>query len=117
MCRKSVTFDFSKNADVVPFLIKPYLISCCLANKYQIDDCSKSSKFLPRSSTLSIGVTNFSTVKNATRFAVYDETKINEKYHHDVAATRPDNDLGTRLIDCLMNEENEKKSALDIPKR
>ena len=73
--------------------------------------------YLPRSSTLSIGVTNFSTVRKATRLAVYDDTKIREKYHHEVAAMRPENDLGTRLIDCLMNEAKEKNRALDIPKR
>ena len=43
--------------------------------------------------------------------------KINEKHHHDVAAIRPENDLGTRLIDCLMKEANEKNSAFDIPNR
>ena len=72
---------------------------------------------VPRSSTLSIGVTNLSTVRKATRFAVYDEMKISEKYHQDVAAMRPENDFGTRLIDCLMNEANEKNRALEMPKR
>ncbi len=64
-----------------------------------------------------MGGINCSTVKKATRLAVYDETKIKEKYHHDVAATRPDKDFGTRLIDCLINEANEKKSALEIPNK
>jgi hypothetical protein len=64
-----------------------------------------------------MGVTNFSTVRNATRLAVYDETKINEKYHHDIAAIRPENDFGTRFIDCLINDANEKKSALEIPNK
>ena len=63
-----------------------------------------------------MGVTSFSTVRKATKLAVYDEMKMREKYHQDVAATRPDNDFGTKLIDCRINDEKEKKRALEMPK-
>jgi hypothetical protein len=65
--------DLLKKAMVEPPPTVPYRISVCLA----------------RSSTVSIGVTNFSTVKKAARLAVYDETRIKLKNHQALVTTRP----------------------------
>ena len=61
-----------KKADVDPPATAPYLILVCLA----------------RSSTPLIGVSILSTVRNAAKLAVYDETMINVKNHHIPATIR-----------------------------
>lgn len=61
-----------KKAAVEPPFKAPYLIFVCFA----------------RSSALSIGESILSTVRNAAKFAVYEEIIINVKNHHIPATIR-----------------------------
>ena len=51
-----------------------------------------------------MGVTIRSTVKNAARFAVYDEINIKVKNHHTEPTIRPDNERGEKSQVCCMSE-------------
>ena len=64
---------------MVPASTVPYLISVCFA----------------RSSADSIGDCIRSTVRNAARFAVYDEIMMSVKNHQTLPTIRPDIDLST----------------------
>ena len=120
----------SKNDCVDPPRTMPYRILVCLA----------------RSSALSMGVTIRSTVKKAAvktknvielvafyfalpKLAVYDDTRIMEKYHQTPATKRPDIDLPTELrcihskricylgiksTPCCMKAARAKKSVFKI---
>lgn len=51
-----------------------------------------------------------STVRNAAKWAVYDETTINVKNQKKEAAMRPDIDLGEKLHPCCMKAPNENQN-------
>lgn len=69
-----------KKSFVEPACSVPYSISVCLA----------------RSSADSIGVSMRSTVRKATRLAVYDEMSMSVKNHQAAPTIRPDIDLVER---------------------
>lgn len=72
----AVTLTLKKsNVDPDPWM--PYFILSCLT----------------RSSTEFIFVLSFSNVRNAARFAVYDDMVIRVKNHQALAKTRPESDL------------------------
>ena len=55
-----------------------------------------------------MGVSMRSTVKNAARFAVYVEMRINVKNHHELPAIRPDKDLSRQYVVILRIQRSAK---------
>lgn len=62
---------------------------------------------MAKSSTEFNGRIMRSTVRNAAKWAVYDDTIINVKNQKKEAAMRPDIDLGEKLQPCCMKTPNE----------
>lgn len=89
----------SKNCIVEPWYKVPYCTSFCEA----------------RSSGDLIGVTIRSTVRNAAKLAVYDETRINVKNHQTEPTMRPDNERGDRSQPCCMNALNANQNEFRMP--
>lgn len=82
-----------KNSIVEPPNMVPYWISVCLT----------------RSSALFIGVSIFSTVRNAARFAVYDDIMIRVKNHHTDPTILPENDLQTKAGGFVRHDPSRKQ--------
>lgn len=57
---------------------------------------------LARSSAFSMGDAILDTVKNAAKFAVYDEIMINVKNHQMEASVRVDSARGAKSLPCCM---------------
>jgi len=87
--RKSRTL---KKSLLEPASRVPYLMRVCLT----------------RSSADLMGVSMRSTVKNAARFAVYVEMRINVKNHHELPAIRPDKDLSRQYVVILRIQRSAK---------
>ena len=89
-----------KKALLEPASRVPYLMRVCLT----------------RSSADLIGVNMRSTVKNAAKFAVYVEMRINVKNHHELPAIRPDKDLARQYVaNCVYNAERRIFTSLLQP--
>lgn len=61
-----------------------------------------------------IGVTIRSTVKNAAKFAVYEDIKIKVKNHQTDPTIRPDIDLGDKSHPCCMKAPNVNQKEFEI---
>lgn len=61
-----------------------------------------------------MGVTIRSTVKNAAKLAVYDETRINAKNHQTEPAMRPDMDRGEILLPCCINAPSANQNEFEM---